>query len=131
MPKGIREPYQELEGGKGFGGMGGGGGGGGRPPIAERVAQRMAQIEKDAGDPKKIAAGLAGYMAGPVLGTVGTIAGTKILQDRRENQQKEKAEREAAAELKRESRGMKSGGMTASRRADGIAQRGKTRGKMR
>jgi hypothetical protein len=27
MPKGIREPLQELEGGKGFGGMGGGGGG--------------------------------------------------------------------------------------------------------
>jgi len=37
---------------------------------------------------------------------------------------------EAASELKRESRGMKKGGMTASKRADGIAQRGKTRGRM-
>jgi hypothetical protein len=37
-----------------------------------------------------------------------------------------------AAELKRETRGKKAGGIvSASRRADGIAQRGKTRGKMR
>ena len=36
-----------------------------------------------------------------------------------------------AAELKRETRGKKAGGIvSASRRADGIAQRGKTRGKM-
>jgi hypothetical protein len=40
-----------------------------------------------------------------------------------------KAAREADAEVKRETRGMKKGGMTASSRADGIAQRGKTRGK--
>jgi hypothetical protein len=37
------------------------------------------------------------------------------------------AMREAAAEERRESRGMKKGGMTASKRADGIAIRGKTR----
>ncbi len=37
-----------------------------------------------------------------------------------------------AAELKRETRGKKAGGViSASRRADGIAQRGKTRGKIR
>ena len=37
----------------------------------------------------------------------------------------------AAAELSQGQRqGMKKGGMTASKRADGIAQRGKTRGKM-
>lgn len=42
----------------------------------------------------------------------------------------EAVERQEAAELKRESRGMKNGGMTASARADGCAQRGKTRGKM-
>ena len=36
-----------------------------------------------------------------------------------------------AAEVRREARGMKAGGsVSASRRADGIAQRGKTRGKM-
>jgi hypothetical protein len=42
-----------------------------------------------------------------------------------------KAMREAAAEERRESRGMKKGGkVSASSRADGIAQRGKTRGKL-
>ena len=38
---------------------------------------------------------------------------------------------EAKSELQRESRGMKNGGtVSASRRADGIAQRGKTKGRM-
>ena len=40
----------------------------------------------------------------------------------------DEAGREAAAEERREARGMKKGGMTASKRADGIAQKGKTRG---
>ena len=44
-----------------------------------------------------------------------------------------KAMREAAAEERREARGMKKGGSvkSASSRADGIAQRGKTRGMMK
>ena len=37
---------------------------------------------------------------------------------------------EEAQEAAKKDMGMKSGGMTASKRADGIAQRGKTRGKM-
>jgi hypothetical protein len=41
--------------------------------------------------------------------------------------QKKTEEAQAAA---KKDMGMKSGGMTASKRADGIAQRGKTRGKM-
>ena len=43
-----------------------------------------------------------------------------------------RAGREAAAEERREARGMKKGGSvsSASKRADGIAKRGKTRGKM-
>jgi hypothetical protein len=43
-----------------------------------------------------------------------------------------KAARETAAEERREARGMKKGGKvsSASKRADGIAQRGKTKGKM-
>ncbi len=43
-----------------------------------------------------------------------------------------KAMREAAAEERREARGMKKGGAvkSASARADGIAQRGKTKGRM-
>ena len=118
MPKGIREPYQELEGGKGFGGMGGGGGGGGRS---------MSAAEKK--EYRKDLAGLAGYMAPPVLvGTAGITAGRIA-----ENERREKAEREAAAELKRESqRGMKAGGKvsSASSRGDGIAAKGKTKGRM-
>lgn len=45
---------------------------------------------------------------------------------------KEKAEREGEAEKKRETRGMKKGGSvgSASKRADGCASRGKTRGRM-
>ena len=43
-----------------------------------------------------------------------------------------KAMREAASEERREARGMKKGGKvsSASKRADGIAQRGKTKGRM-
>jgi hypothetical protein len=42
-----------------------------------------------------------------------------------------KAQREAAAEERREARGMKKGGMvSASKRADGCAVKGKTRGRM-
>ncbi len=43
-----------------------------------------------------------------------------------------KEESEAKSELKRETRGMKKGGKvkSASSRADGIAQRGKTKGRM-
>ena len=44
---------------------------------------------------------------------------------------REAVRREAASEMQRESRGMKKGGaVSASRRADGIAQRGKTKGRM-
>jgi hypothetical protein len=47
---------------------------------------------------------------------------------------KQRKQREAEAELKRESRGMKKGGKvklsSASKRADGVAARGKTRGRM-
>lgn len=52
---------------------------------------------------------------------------------RRDAKNEEKKAREAEAELKRESsRGMKKGGaVSASKRADGIAQRGRTRGQMR
>lgn len=122
MPKGIREPLQELEGGKGFGGMGGGGGGGRYKTTArpDPVAKEMEQLQK---------AGVA------TIGTAGVGLGAASAMDspnrRAAAERKEKAEREAEAELKRESRGMKKGGVvSASKRADGCAQRGKTRGKM-
>jgi hypothetical protein len=116
MPKGLRKPTDEMllgsEGGGGSGGMRGGGGKLSREDIK----------------------GLA-LTFGPA-GAVGPVAiGAGLVEARmNENRKKEKEIREAEAELKRESMrtspGMKKGGMTASRRADGIAQRGKTRGKM-
>lgn len=98
-------------------------------------------------------AGGAGLMAGPIK--VASLTGQKAADDKQN-----KADREAAAEMKRESRGVQKpanfdaieeakqenkdaqdrkkisdmgyagGGMTASARADGIATKGKTRGKM-
>ena len=51
----------------------------------------------------------------------------EVMGDKRPRQ----AMREAAAEERREARGMKKGGMvSASKRADGCAQRGKTKGRM-
>jgi hypothetical protein len=102
MPK-IRQKLAELETleGGGAGGMGGGGGGGRRLTMDERVAENT----KNAGDMKKNMAGLAGYMAGPVVGGVGAIVGGKVLGDIKAAQ-REKAEREAAAEMQRETRGV-------------------------
>ncbi len=119
MPKGIREPLQELEGGKGFGGMGGGGGG--RATIRYKDPVKAEQ--------EKLTAGFLGAGA-PVAAGLSYAMSEEAPRRRAEAERKEKAEREAEAELKRESRGMKNGGMTASSRADGVAQRGKTRGKM-
>jgi hypothetical protein len=124
MPKGIREPLQELEGGKGFGGMGGGGGGGGRRRLT--MDERVAENAKNAGGMKDTALALAPIGAIGAMGPLGL--GTGLLQRRMaENKKKEQAEREAAAELKRESRGMKKGGVT---RADGCITKGHTRGRM-
>ena len=109
MPKGLREPLQELEGGKGFGGTGGGG-------------RSMSAAEKK--EYRKDLVGLAHAMVpGVLVGTAGITGGLIS-----ENKRREKAEREAAAELKRESqRGMKKGGVT---RADGCITKGHTKGRM-
>ncbi len=123
MPKGIREPLQELEGGKGFGGMGGGGGGAPRYKISEKPRNPTPEEVKEG-----LIAGFAGLGA-PTVAGLGYAMTEESSRRRAEAERKEKADRQAAAELKRESRGMKSGG-TASARADGCAQRGKTRGKM-
>ena len=55
------------------------------------------------------------------------------IRDMQYNRKKLQDQSEGEAELRRESRGMKKGGVvksSASKRADGCAQRGKTRGKM-
>ena len=100
-----------------------------------------------------------GTMAAMKGAAAGTAVGTNYLMDRKAEKE-DQAKREANAEMKRESRGVPKpsnfdaieeakqdvkdaaarkkisdmgyakGGMTASKRADGIAQRGKTRGTM-
>jgi len=112
---------QTLEGG--VGGMGGAGG-------------RYTSSGKKSFDPDKDAMNTIAAAFGAPMAAAG-IAGLATKkspdpEDMRKSLQYEKDKREAAAELKRESRGMKSGGKvnSASKRADGIAARGKTRGKM-
>jgi len=122
MPKGIREPLQELEGGKGFGGMGGGGGGATRHKISEKPFQDPVKAEQE-----KLIAGFLGAGA-PVTAGLGYAMSQEAPKRRAEAERKEKADREAAAELKRESqRGMKKGGVT---RADGCIVKGHTKGRM-
>jgi hypothetical protein len=67
------------------------------------------------------------------------LSGSEVLRDNistgvhfKDDEGGEKKAREYASELQRETRGMKKGGkvVSASKRADGIAQRGKTRGRM-
>lgn len=122
MPKGIREPLQELEGGKGFGGMGGGGGGGGGSrflpdirvsAVEARARERAATEKRELQEKQRLeaerAADEARYLARKDAGLIKSSFPRK---------------KDTGAE------GMKKGGMTASSRADGCAQRGKTRGKM-
>ena len=83
-------------------------------------------------------------MAIPLLAKLAALggAGTALVMDNKKEREKikkmveedkEKNKRETEAEKKRETRGMKKGGSvksSASKRADGIAVKGKTRGKM-
>jgi hypothetical protein len=68
------------------------------------------------------------------------LGGSEVLRDNistgvhfKDDEGGEKKAREYASELQRETRGMKKGGKvsSASKRADGCAQRGKTKGMMR
>ena len=126
------------------------------------ASDRTKKIEESKVDPDEdiITRGIRGAMRGVALGAskagdalksgadtvaddVHMMLGTKRGKMKEEELQKkydrpgynrDQAEKaEAAATLKRESRGMKKGGVvksSASKRADGCAQRGKTRGKM-
>jgi len=126
------------------------------------ASDRTKKIEESKVDPDEdiITRGIRGAMRGVALGAskagdalksgadavaddVHMMLGTKRGKMKEEELQKkydrpgynrDQAEKaEAAATLKRESRGMKKGGVvksSASKRADGIATRGKTRGRM-
>jgi hypothetical protein len=76
-----------------------------------------------------ISAGFKKVKDAPLLERMKFIHGENKELDKKATQ----AAREAGAEERREARGMKKGGMvksSASKRADGIAKKGKTRGKM-
>ena len=126
------------------------------------ASDRTKKIEESKVDPDEdiITRGIRGAMRGVALGAskagdalksgadtvaddVHMMLGTKRGKMKEEELQKkydrpgynrDQAEKaEAAATLKRESRGMKKGGVvksSASKRADGIATKGKTRGRM-
>ena len=94
-------------------------------------------------DPKELAYRTINYGLGSGVGRIADEIAKKTLQgvtaagdpDYQEvrKQKREKAKRESDSEMRRETRGMKKGGVvkSASSRADGIAQRGKTRGMMK
>jgi hypothetical protein len=91
-------------------------------------------------DPKELAYRTINYGLGSGVGRISDevvknqLRAGLSLKDQEEvrKEKREKAKRESVSEMKRETRGMKKGGAvrSASSRADGIAQRGKTRGRM-
>lgn len=86
--------------------------------------ERAVGVDDGYGTSRSDAARQAGSDKTNEIWQRGGVSVGKAIDDPRARQ----AMREAAAEERREARGMKKGGMTASKRADGIAQRGKTRG---
>ena len=130
MPKGMRNPREDypLEGGGG-GGMGGGGGG-------YKVAPRKSRNPDDEAL-ETLAMGFgAPLIAGGIMAGVGKADRTMTEAG---DEKRAQERREARNEIKRETRGKAKGGAvkmasggkvsSASKRADGIAQRGKTKGK--
>ena len=115
MPKGLREPLQELEGGKGFGGMGGAGGGARMPQditisAAESRAREMALTQKRE---QAAAAQRASERAADE---------TRYLADKASGKIKSVFSRKSETP-----EGKKKGGVT---RADGCITKGHTRGRM-
>ena len=100
------------------------------PTKAKGAAKRSVELAEDRA---------ASRMVGRAAATGAVAAGAKAMTGKEAAAAKEKDDYEdMAGNVKADSSnptgvagtGMKSGGLTASRRADGIAQRGKTRGKM-
>jgi len=97
----------------------------------------LAGSSRDGANKGPIGAG-ADYLAGApsrVIEAVkgaGKFIGSGVNQYRKAKSEEADLDRELESQTKRESRGMKKGGKvsSASSRADGIAQRGKTKGRM-
>ena len=114
----------------------------GAKKLAEKGGKKMSKAEAERLEFEKTKDTLGKTAAGAALGSAGALAydtyenptksalGMRPEVAERKQKQKQK-ELEAQDEMKRETRGMKSGGMvSASKRADGCAIKGKTRGKM-
>jgi hypothetical protein len=108
--------------------------------VRPRGFESDVQNEKDAAIGQGVRA--AGKLA--KSGAISTVPGGAVVADfntpakelrsavrnyKAASAMEDAADRELDSQIKRETRGMKAGG-TASSRADGIAQRGKTRGKL-
>ena len=106
--------------------------------TTEKGGKKMSKAEAERLEFEKTKDTLGKTAAGAALGSAGALAydtyenPTKsALGMRPEVAERKQKEREAKDEIKRETRGMKSGGkVSASKRADGCAVRGKTKGKM-
>ena len=101
------------------------------PKGMPKRADEMQTLEGGIGGGSSSASRMVENAAGPGLLVGAGAAGYADYKDTKARQQEQKQEKkEAADEMKRETRGMKKGGMTASKRADGCCVKGKTRGKM-
>ena len=92
-----------------------------RDGLGKQMSESGTDMAMAQRDPEATAKFLRSGEAGNGRGSYYKSDGRAVIQK----------QNEAANEMQREMRGMKKGGaVSASRRADGIAQRGKTRGKM-
>lgn len=90
-------------------------------PMAAKLAKKLSDTPLEE---RKAGHALQSGMGIPYAMGVDMITGPK----RRSSEDMSELTREVAKGTNKD--GMKKGGMTASKRADGIAQRGRTRGKM-
>lgn len=108
--------------------------------LADKGGKKMSKAQAEKLEFEEAKDTLGKTAAGATLGSAGAVAYDTYenptqsgLGMRPEVSKRKQKEREAKDEKKRETRGMKKGGMvksSASKRADGCAQRGKTKGRM-
>jgi hypothetical protein len=111
----------------------------GAKKVAEKGGKKMSKVQAEKLKFEEAKDTLGKTAAGAALGSAGALAydtyenPTKSFGMRPEVAERKQKEREAKDEMKRETRGMKKGGMvksSASKRADGIAMKGKTKGRI-
>ena len=110
----------------------------GAKKLAEKGGKKMSKAQAEKLEFEEAKDTLGKTAAGATLGSAGAVAYDTYenptqsgLGMRPEVAERKQKEREAKDEMKRETRGMKKGGTvsSASKRADGIAIKGKTKGR--